>query len=108
MLLSKFLYILGKFYILNETLTYQFPSHVRAEGKHHRWGYDLLDRVSQAEPSNYEDGSGAVYTPSSVQSLLLSPKGGADKVYSLKYLGLWFDEKIIEPRGGWARVSVSY
>ncbi len=37
-------------------------SHVLAEVKHCPWGYDLLDRVSQTESSNYKDGSGAVYT----------------------------------------------
>ncbi len=39
----------------------QYP-HARAEGNHHSGGYDPLDRVGWAEPSNCEDGSGAVYT----------------------------------------------
>ncbi len=43
-------------------------SNARVEGKHHPGGYDPLDRVGRAEPSNYKDGSGAVYKPSSVQS----------------------------------------
>ncbi len=64
-------------------------SHARAEGKHHPGGYDPLDRVGQAEPSNHEDGSGAVYTPSTVQSPLLPPKGGADKaLYGPKVFGV--------------------
>ncbi len=64
-------------------------SHTRVEGKHRPGGYDPLDRVSWAEPSNCEDGSGAVYTPSSVQFLLLPPKGGADKtLYGPKVFGV--------------------
>ncbi len=52
-------------------------------------GYDPLDRVGRAEPSNCEDGSSAVYTPSLVQSPLLPPKGGADKaLYSPKVFGV--------------------
>ncbi len=64
-------------------------SNARVEGKHRPGGYDPLDRVGRAEPSNYEDGSGAVYTPSSVQSSHLPPKGGADKaLYSPKVFGV--------------------
>ncbi len=58
------------------------------EGKHDPGGYDPLDRVGRAETNNCEDGSGAVYT-SLVQSLLLPPKGGADKaMYSPKVFGV--------------------
>ncbi len=70
-------------------------SHVRAEGKHHPGGYDPLDQVGRAEPSNCEDGSGAVYTPSSIQSPTFCLKGEQIRpCTALRYLGLWFDGKL--------------
>ncbi len=64
-------------------------SNARAEGKHCPGGYDPLNRVGLAEPSNCEDGSGAVYTPSSVHSPLLPLEGGADKaLYSPEVFGV--------------------
>ncbi len=66
----------------------EWYSHTRVEGEHHPWGYDLFDRVGQAKPSNCEDGSGTVYTPSSVPSPSFRLKGGADKtLYSNKVFG---------------------
>ncbi len=37
-------------------------SHAQMGGNHHTWRDDLLDQVSQTEPSSYKDGSGVVYT----------------------------------------------
>ncbi len=51
--------------------------------------HDPFDRVGPAEPSNFQDGSGAVYTLLSVQSPLLPPKGGPDKaLHSSKVFGV--------------------
>ncbi len=67
----------------------------RTEGKYRPWGYDLLNRVSQIEPNEFKDGSGAVYmlhqfSPSSFrlkeEQIMLCT--------ALKYLGLWFDGKL--------------
>ncbi len=105
----------------------RYPN-ARAEGKYHPGGYDPLDRVGQAEPSNCEDGNGAVYMPSSVQSPSFRLKGEQIRFCTaLKYLGLWFDGKLTAKRtaakaerivvsisrlmsnlGGQARVSVSF
>ncbi len=53
-----------------------------------------MDRVGRAEPSNLEDGNGAVYTTSLVQSPLLLPKEGADKaLYNPKVLGVMVRQK---------------
>ncbi len=55
----------------------------------------LLNRVSQTEPSKYEDGSSAVYTLS-VQSPFIHRKGlEIGLCADLKYLGLWFDRKLL-------------
>ncbi len=64
--------------------------HARAEGEHHPWAYDPLDWVGWTEPSNYEDGSGAVYMSSSILPPPCHlPKGGADKtLYSPKVFGV--------------------
>ncbi len=65
------------------------------ERKDHPGGYDLLDRVGWAEPSNHKDGSGAVYMPSSVQSPSFCLKREQIRLcMALKYLGLWFDGKL--------------
>ncbi len=54
-----------------------------------------MDQVGWTEPSNYEDGSGAVHTPSSVQSPSFHLKGEQKRLCTaLKYLGLWFDGKL--------------
>ncbi len=44
-----------------------------------------IESASQSLPSNYKDGSGAVYMPSLVLSPFLPPKGGSDNaLYSPK------------------------
>ncbi len=69
-------------------------SHARVKGKPQPCGYDPLDRVNWTEPSNHEDGSGAVYTPSLVHSPLFSPKGGGDKeLPSLEVFGIVVRQK---------------
>ncbi len=80
--------------------------HAQVEDEHHPWGYGPWDRVSRTEPSNYEDGNGAVDTPLLVQFLLLPPRGGVDKaLYSLKVFGVMVWRKA-DFQGAW-RVNSS-
>ncbi len=76
----------------------EWYSHVRVLGKKLNTTLEAMTpciKLAGLSLAATKKGSDAVYTPSLVQSLFLLPKWGGDRACTaLKYLGLWFDEKL--------------